>query len=78
MSEHTNPIQRQRLLAYMQIHDGITQYEALECLSILRLASRISELKKLGYPVKSKRVTVINKYGEKCRVARYYLEDEKQ
>lgn len=78
MSEHTNPIQRQRLLAYMQIHDGITQYEALERLSILRLASRISELKKLGYPVKSKRVTVINKYGEKCRVARYYLEDEKQ
>lgn len=78
MSEHTNPIQRQRLLAYMQIHDGITQYEALERLSIQRLASRISELKKLGYPVKSKRVTVINKYGEKCRVARYYLEDEKQ
>lgn len=78
MSEHANPIQRQRLLAYMQIHDGITQYEALERLSILRLASRISELKKLGYPVKSERITVMNRYGEKCRVARYYLEDEKE
>lgn len=42
MSENSNPIQRQRLLAYMQIHGGITQYEALERLSILRLASRIS------------------------------------
>lgn len=78
MSENSNPIQRQRLLAYMQIHGGITQYEALERLSILRLASRISEIKKLGYPVKSKRVTVINKYGEKCRVSRYWLEEEKQ
>lgn len=78
MSENSNPIQRQRLLAYMQIHGGITQYEALERLSILRLASRISEIKKLGYPVKSQRVTVINKYGEKCRVSRYWLEEEKQ
>jgi hypothetical protein len=30
----------------------------------------------MGYPVTSKRVTVINKFGEKCRVARYYMESE--
>ena len=76
MSENSNPIQRQRVLNYMHHYGSITQYEAIEELGILRLASRISEIKKLGYPVQSKRVTVINKYGEKCRVAQYSLEEE--
>lgn len=77
MSENSNPIQRQRVLNYMHNFGSITQLEAGEYLGILRLASRISELKKMGFPVKSKRVTVINRFGEKCRVARYYLEEEK-
>lgn len=76
MSENSNPVQRQRVLNYMHHYGSITQYEALEHLGILRLASRISEIKKMGYPVKSNRVTVINKFGEKCRVARYSLGDE--
>lgn len=76
MSENSNPVQRMRVLNYMHHYGSITQYEALEHLGILRLASRISEIKKMGYPVKSKRVTVINKFGEKCRVAQYSLEEE--
>lgn len=76
MSENSNPIQRQRVLDYMHHYGGITQFEASEHLGILRLASRVSELKKMGYPVRSKRVTVINRFGEKCRVARYWLEEE--
>jgi hypothetical protein len=55
---------------------SITQFEASEHLGILRLASRISELKKMDFPVKSRRVTVINRFGEKCRVAQYYLEEK--
>ena len=76
MSENSNPVQRQRVLNYMRHYGSITQYEALEHLGILRLASRISELKKLEYPVKSKRVRVTNKFGEVCRVSRYWLEEE--
>ena len=76
MSENSNPIQRQRVLNYMHHYGGITQFEASEHLGILRLASRVSELKKMGYPVKSKRVIVINRFGEKCRVSRYWLEEE--
>ena len=78
MSENSNPIQRQRVLNYMHHYGSITQYEAIEDLGILRLASRISELKKMDYPVKSRRVTVTNRFGEKCRVAQYYLEEEKE
>ena len=76
MSENSNPIQRQRVLNYMHHYGGITQFEASEHLGILRLASRVSEVKKMGYPVKSKRVIVINRFGEKCRVSRYWLEEE--
>lgn len=65
MSENSNPIQRQRVINYMHHYGGITQFDAIEHLGILRLASRISEIKKMGYPVKSKRVTVINRFGEK-------------
>lgn len=78
MSEHSNPIQRQRVLDYMQKHGSITQLEATIHISVARLASRITELKKLGYPVRSERFTVINQYGEKSRPARYWLEDEVQ
>ena len=76
MSENSNPVQVQRVLNYMHHYGSITQREASIYLSVERLPSRIFEIKKMGYPVKSKRVTVINQFGEKCRVAQYYLEDE--
>lgn len=75
MSENSNPIQRQRVLDYIKKHGSITQHEASVHISVARLASRITELKNLGYPVKSERITVINKYGEKSRPARYWLEE---
>ena len=65
--------QTDRVLAYMEKHGGITQLEALTEISVMRLASRISDLRKLGYPIESEMVTVCNRYGEKCRVKRYSL-----
>ena len=47
MSENSNPIQRQRVLNYIHHYGSITQFEASEHLGILRLASRVSELKKI-------------------------------
>ena len=62
--------QAQRVLAYMEQYGSITQYEALRDLGVMRLASRISDLKKLGYPIKSEVVAVKNRFDEDCYIKR--------
>ena len=47
-----------------------------ESITYETLASRISDLKRAGYPIKSKYETVKNRYGELCPIKRYFLEDE--
>lgn len=70
---HSNPTQEERLLAYLSKHNkGITQFEALTELGIMRLASRISSLKRQGYSIETKFETVNTRYG-KASVARYSL-----
>lgn len=73
---NSNPTQAQRILDYMQEHGSITQLEALKDLGVFRLASRISELRKNGHQISSQMVKVENRYGEKCRVKRYYLKGD--
>lgn len=73
---NSNPTQSQRILDYMYQHGGITQYEALEKLGVMRLASRISELRRNGCAISSKMVKVKNRYGETCRVKRYTFEGD--
>ena len=70
---NSNPTQSERIMRYMQEHGSVTQLEALNELGVLRLASRISELRRDGYPIESQMVSVENRYGEKCRVKRYSL-----
>lgn len=65
-----------RVLNYMREHDGITQLEALNSLGVMRLASRISDLKKRGYHIESETARVKNRYGEVCRVKCYKLKEE--
>lgn len=65
--------QAERILAYMEEFGSITQMDALRDLSCMRLASRISDLKKKGYPIKSEMETVHNRYGEPCYIKRYSL-----
>lgn len=65
--------QEERVLEYIEKHGSITQYEALFDLGVMRLASRISDLKKLGYPIKSEVVAVKNRFEEDCYVKRYSL-----
>ena len=66
--------QNQRILDYIDEFGSITQLDAMKDLGVMRLASRISDLKRLGYPITSTTDTVENRYGEKCRVKRYSLE----
>ena len=72
------PTQNQRILDYLDKWGSITQIEALRDISVMRLASRISDMRRLGYSFSSEMVEVTNKYGEKCRVKRYRLKEEKE
>lgn len=73
MSVHSKPTQNQRILDYIAEFGSITQLEALQDLGVMRLASRISDLKRQGYNIKSSIDIVKNRYGEKCRVKRYSI-----
>ena len=65
--------QAQRVLDYMDQFGSITQFEALRDLGVMRLASRISDLKKKVYPIKSEVVAVKNRFDEDCYISRYSL-----
>ena len=58
--------QAERILQYMEDFGSITQLEALNDLGCMRLASRISDLKKKGIPIKSEVIAVKNRYKEDC------------
>lgn len=75
MSIHSKPTQNQRVLDYIAEHGSITFLDAIRDIAVYRLASRISDLRRKGYNFSSEFETVKNKYGEKCRVKRYKLED---
>lgn len=76
VSENSKPTQAQRVLEYIETFGSITQLEALRDIGVMRLASRISELKKRGYPIKSQREAVKNRYEEVSYIHRYSLEVE--
>ena len=76
MSANSNPTQAQRVLDYMKCFGGITQIEALRDIGVMRLASRIADLKKQGFDIVSKTEAVNNRYGEKCYIKRYMLGEQ--
>lgn len=65
--------QNERVLQYMHDYGSITQIEALRDLGVMRLASRISDLKKDGIDIVSETEAVNNRYGEKVNISRYRL-----
>ena len=65
--------QAERILQYMEDFGSITQLEALNDLGCMRLASRISDLKKKGIPIKSEVITVKNRHQEDCYIKKYSL-----
>lgn len=74
MSENSKPTQNQRILDYIREFGSITQLDALQDLGVMRLASRISDLRRQGYAIVSKVEPVTNRYGETCYIERYSLE----
>ena len=77
MENNKRPTQCQRLEQYFKDFGSITQLEALRDLGIYRLSSRIFEMKKDGFEIKDKQECVLNRYGEKCYIKRYYIDEGK-
>ena len=71
MTNNSNPTQCIRIIDYMKRFGSITQYQALADLGVMRLASRISELRKQGYNIKGEMIEVKNRFDEVCNVKRY-------
>ena len=65
--------QTERVLDYIHEFGSITQLEALKDLGVMRLASRVSDLKKQGYPITSSVEAVKNRYEETSYIKRYRL-----
>lgn len=45
------PTQNERIMDYIKEFGSITQFEAFKDLGVMRLASRISDLKRSGIPI---------------------------
>ena len=67
--------QRQRIINYIREFGSITSWDAYKDLGITQLATRIKELKELGYEFETKWESSKNRYGEKVDFKRYYLAD---
>lgn len=66
--------QYQRIIRHLEAFGSITSLEAMQEYGIMRLASRVSALKKSGLPVRSELVRGENRFGEPTCYARYSLE----
>ena len=70
--------QTERILCHLRSFGAITCPEAIQDYGILRLASRISELKKEGLPIQREMVLGQNRCGKATGFARYSLESRKE
>jgi hypothetical protein len=62
-----------RIIRHLKDHGSITSVEAIGEYGILRLASRIADLKGQGYNIVSEMQTGKNRYGEITRYSVYRL-----
>lgn len=65
--------QRQRVLKYMEDFGSITLKDAFVDLGVGRLAARIEELRKSGYPIVSVFEKGQDRYGNAVYYARYSI-----
>lgn len=65
--------QNDRLLSALKAGASVTPMHALAQLGIFRLAARVRDLRDEGVEINSEFVSVENRWGERCRVKRYWL-----
>ena len=67
------PTQCERIIQYMKDFGSITTHQAFTDLGCTRLASRVTDLKRQGYDIKSEFVSGKNRYDETVSYKKYYL-----
>ena len=65
--------QTEKILRHLHEHGSITPLDALQEYGVMRLASRICDIKRAGVAVDMEMETAKNRYGEPVRYARYRL-----
>lgn len=68
--------QCEMILQHLEQCGSITAIEAMNKYGIARLASRISDLKKSGVPIRKRMVKAKNRFDETVCFAEYSLEEE--
>lgn len=69
----TKVTQCEKILQYMTEYGGITPIDALREFGCMRLASRITDLKRSGVAIQKEMVSAKNRKGETVRFALYKL-----
>ncbi len=72
----TKSTQRLRIMQHLRKYGTLTSLEAITLYGIMRLSSRISELKARGERIETVMRKGMNKYGEPVRYAEYHLREE--
>ena len=65
-----------QILDYMKTFGSINPLQALYDIGCFRLASRISDLKKKGYPIISQRINYNTRLGEAKHFNEYRLKED--
>lgn len=68
--------QCERILRHIKDYGCITSAEAMKEYGIMRLASRINDLRRMGHPILTETGNGRNRYGEKTHYAVYRLAEE--
>ena len=67
-----------KVLRHLEDHGSITSFEAFNEYGILRLASRINDLRAQGIAIVSETASGKNRYGETTHYSVYRLAKEKE
>jgi len=70
--------QCEKIIEYIKEFGSITTMEAFSDLGITRLASRIHDLRNVGYEIEREIIRTKNRYGEPVHFMRYSLKEGDQ
>lgn len=68
--------QTEMVLMYLEQYGTITPVDAMREFGIMRLASRISDLKRAGWNIQSRMKQSTNRFGKPVRFSEYYIGGE--
>ena len=65
--------QKERILEFLQSGRKLTRLNSWHVLGVIEAPARISELRSEGHRINTEMVTVINRYGESVRIAKWSI-----